>query len=412
MNNPEKNGEKAVVSAYPKLYENSVPLTASVSGKAKFKTSEAKEKQKWYSRFIPMKGDSKSELIRKSIFILCVLVFIGCMGYLSTKLFDSVNHRNLAANLGSMVGKTDPEFVPNEWEYNPKLYDLYKENSDTIGYISIDDTNVAFPVVQTDKANDKGQKGQFYLRKDFYGAYSMYGTPFLDYRCEAQVEIQSRNLIVYGHNVYNDGQMFSDLIKYRQLRFYKEHPVVHFDTLYGDADWLVVGVILTNAYEKDGPVWDYNNFIDGDADKTKEFLNQVAKRTLIVTGVDYNETDHFLTLSTCSYDFTDARVVIIARQVREGEDISLIDTSKAYYNSNPLMPDKWYQAVSEAQKSESDASFGEAEEIGVEKEVIGIEIAKLPDKLDYKLGEVVDITGLSVIGIHEDESYTEIVELD
>lgn len=386
---------RCVVSAYPKLYENSVSLMAAVSGKSKFKTSVSKGSQKWYSRFIPMKGDSKSELIRKSVFVLCVLVFLGCMGYLSTKLFDSVNNRNLAANLGSMVGKTDPEHIPNEWDYNPKLYDLYKENPDTIGYIQIDGTNVAFPIVQTDRANDKGDKGQFYLRKDFYKQYSMYGTPFLDYRCDAQVEMQSTNLIVYGHNVYNDGQMFSDLIKYRQLKFYKEHPVIHFDTLYGDADWLVVGVILTNAYEKDGPVWDYNNFINGNEAETKEFLNQVAKRTMIVTGVDYNTSDHFLTLSTCSYDFTDARVVIIARQVREGEDVSAFNSSKAYYNSNPLMPDKWYQAVSEAQQSESDASFGEAEQIGGAIEEI--EIISLPKKTVYKVGEEICLEGLKFL---------------
>ncbi len=399
-----------VVSAYPKLYENSVSLMGAVSGKAKFKTSESKGNQKWYGRFIPMKGDSKNELIRKSIFILCVLIFLGCMGYLSTKLFDSVNHRNLAANLQSLL-QDAPEFVPNEWDYNPKLYNLYRENSDLIGYIKIDNTNVDFPVVQTEKANDKGHKGQYYLRKDFYGSYSMYGTPFLDYRCDAQVEIQSRNFIVYGHNVYDDGQMFSDLIKYRQLKFYKEHPVVHFDTLYGDADWLVVGVILTNAYEKDGPVWDYNNFIDGDEAKTKEFLNQVAKRTMVVTGVDYNTNDHFLTLSTCSYDFTDARVVIVARQVREGEDISSLDTSKAYYNSNPLMPDKWYKAVSEAQKSESDASFGEAEEIGsAEGEIDEMYISQLPYKTEYKIGETIDTTGLSLAVYKTDGNYEVITE--
>lgn len=398
---------RCVVSAYPKLYEKSVSLMGAVSGKSKFKTSVSKSNQKWYSRFVPMKGDSKTELIRKSVFILCVLVFIGCMGYLSTKLFDKVNNRNLAATLEGLL--QDTTYVPNEWEYSAKLYGLYKENNDTIGYIKIDDTNVAFPVVQTERANDKGLKGQYYLRKDFYGSYSMYGTPFLDYRCDAQVEIQSTNLIVYGHNVYNDGQMFSDLVKYRQLKFYKQHPIIHFDTLYGDADWLVVGVILTNAYEKDGPVWDYNNFINGDEAETREFLNQVAKRTLVVTGVDYNTSDHFLTLSTCSYDFTDARVVVVARQVREGEDVSNLDTSKAYYNSNPLMPDKWYQAVSEAQKSESDASFGDAEQIEEVKKITDVQISQFP-KLKYKQGESFDPTGMILTVYFEDETFTEITE--
>ncbi|MBR5872269.1 MAG: hypothetical protein IKZ06_01305, partial [Oscillospiraceae bacterium] len=50
-----------VVSAYPKLYENCVSLMGAVSGKSKFKTAESKTSTKWYSRFVPMKGDSKAE---------------------------------------------------------------------------------------------------------------------------------------------------------------------------------------------------------------------------------------------------------------------------------------------------------------------------------------------------------------
>ncbi len=399
---------RAVVSAYPKLYENSVSLMSAVSGKSKFRTAEAKTNTKWYSRFVPMKGDSKNEIIRKSVFILCVLVFLGCMGYLSTKVMDSVAHRDLAANLQSLVTNTDIE-VPDDWTFNQKLYALYEENKDLIGYIKIDNTNVDFPVVQTERANEKGKKGQYYLRKDYYGSYSMYGTPFLDYRCKTDPDLQSDNLIIYGHNVYDDGKMFSDLIKYRKLSFYKEHPLVHFDTLYGDKDWLVVGVILTNAYEKDGPVWDYNNFIDGDEAELKAFLEQVAKRTMVVTGVEYNTADRFLTLSTCSYDFTDARVVIIAREVREGEDVTAIDTSKAYYNQNPLMPDKWYQAINEAQKSESDATFGEAETIGdanTEENIQEIEIASAPTKTVYKVGEAseLDLSGFAIMIKLEDGS--------
>ncbi len=389
---------RSVVFAYPKLYENSASLMGAVSGKSKFKTAKSEAgKRKWYARFIPMKGDSKTDLIRKIIFIVSVLVFIGSMGFLSTKLMDSVDQDKLAADIGGMVSEElteEEKEEAKEWGYNEKLYKLYKENSDLMAYIKIDNTNVDFAVVQTAKANEKGLTGQYYLRKDFYGNKSMYGTPFLDYRCNADPEHQSTNLIVYGHNVYDDGKMFSDLIKYRKLKFYKEHPLVHFDTLYGDKDWLVIGVILTNAYEKDGPVWDYNNFINGTEEETQEFINQIAKRTMIVTGVDYNTSDRFLTLSTCSYDFKDARVVIIARQVRDGEDISVLDTSGAYYNKNPLMPDKWYQTISEAQKSESDASFGDAENVENNSAVENVEVVREPFKLSYKVGEKMDATGL------------------
>ncbi len=404
---------RSVAFAYPKLYENSASLMGAVSGKSKFKTAKSEAgTPKWYSRFIPMKGDSKNDLIRKIVFLICVAVFIGSMGFLSTKMFDGKNQDTLANDVSTSVDinnftEEDME-AAKEWGYNPKLYKLYQQNPDTIGYIKIDNTNVDFPVVQTIKANEKGLTGQYYLRKDFNGNKSTYGTPFLDYRCQANPDRQSTNLIIYGHNVYDDGRMFSDLIKYRKLSFYKEHPVIHFDTLYGDQDWLVVGVILTNAYEKDGPVWNYNNFITGDAQGTKEFLEQVAKRTMVVTGVDYNTDDDFLTLSTCSYDFTDARVVIIAREVRAGEDISNLDTSKAYYNANPLMPDKWYQAVSEAQQSESDASFGDAEQIEDLQEIEYLDILRFPRKLEYKVGESFDPSGLVLEAYYPDGSVEEV----
>lgn len=349
---------REAAAAYPEVLEGAVSLIGAVSGKSKFKTAESKGGEHKTSRFIPSKYDTKSERIRKIIFIICVAVFLGCIGYLSTKLFDSVNHRNLAATLQGLL---DPSAAPDDWEYLPEYYNLYRENNDFIGYLKIEDSNVEFPVVQTAKENSKGYTGQYYLRKDYYGEYSMYGTPFADYRCNLTPSGQSKNIIIYGHNIYDDGQMFSDLIKYRKLSFYKEHPVIRFDTLYERNEWLVVGAIVTNADDSYGSVWEYHNFIDGTAEETADFVEQVKKRTLIVTGVDFDESDNYLTLSTCCYDFSDARMVIVARQLREGESSADIDTDKAYYSTDPLMPEQWYKAIAETQSKESDASYGAPE---------------------------------------------------
>lgn len=367
---------RAVTATYPKVKENAVSLKNAVSGKEKFRsTVSGREKQKWYAKIFPVKSDSTGEKIRKSVFILCVLVFLGSMGYLASKMvIQPMIQRGLSANLQNLF--TENTDTPDEWEYLPSLYKLYQENEDLVGYIKVEnvaeaeesDLSKGYPVVQTEKAGSKGETGQYYLRKDYYGEYSMYGTPFLDYRCDIVPETMSRNLIVYGHNIYDDGKMFADFVKYRKLSYYKKHPIIEFDTLYGENQWLVVGIVLTNAYAKDGPIWDYNNFIDGDEAETKEFLREIARRTMVVTGVDYTVEDHFLTISTCCYDFTDARFVVVARQVREGEDISAFDPQKAYYNANPVMPDKWYVAVSQAQQSEADASFGEPEEVIREEE--------------------------------------------
>lgn len=74
-----------------------------------------------------------------------------------------------------------------------------------------------------------------------------------------------------------------------------------------------------------------------------DFANEVLSRSLIVTGVDIQPGDHLITLSTCTYDFEEARFAIVARRVREGE-AETVDTSAAYINPNPVMPKAWYEA--------------------------------------------------------------------
>lgn len=72
------------------------------------------------------------------------------------------------------------------------------------------------------------------------------------------------------------------------------------------------------------------------------FVQSVLRRSLINTNVDVEYGDQLLTLSTCTYEFSEARFVVVARKVREGESTE-VDTASASMNSNPLMPDVWYE---------------------------------------------------------------------
>ena len=71
-------------------------------------------------------------------------------------------------------------------------------------------------------------------------------------------------------------------------------------------------------------------------------FDSVLVRSIINTGVDVKPSDELLTLSTCSYEFKDARYVVVARKVRFGESAT-VDTSGATMNPTPLYPDIWYQ---------------------------------------------------------------------
>lgn len=113
---------------------------------------------------------------------------------------------------------------------------LIAENADCIGWLSIDGTNISYPVMHTPSDPQK------YLRRNFYGKYSQSGVPFLDGRCD----LQSTNLIIYGHNM-RSGTMFSNLKKYVDRDFLNAHRTVKFETADGVQTFTVTEVLKTNT---------------------------------------------------------------------------------------------------------------------------------------------------------------------
>ena len=125
---------------------------------------------------------------------------------------------------------TDPSLIAFE-----KYAAVYEQNSDFVGWITIDGTNINYPVMQTVNSPN------YYLKRSFEKQYSNYGVPYVQENCVLGV---SDNAVVYGHNM-NNGSMFADLCKYEREDFYREHPVVRFDTLYGLGEYEIVAAFKT-----------------------------------------------------------------------------------------------------------------------------------------------------------------------
>lgn len=113
---------------------------------------------------------------------------------------------------------------------------LITENADCIGWLSINGTNISYPVMYTPSEPQK------YLRQNFYGKYSQSGVPFLDSRCS----MNGGNLIIYGHNMKN-GTMFSDLKRYVDRDFLNAHRTVKFETTDGVQTFIVTEALKTNT---------------------------------------------------------------------------------------------------------------------------------------------------------------------
>lgn len=313
------------------------------------KKRKKKEKKAAAEEQEPSKGGA-GEVIRKIVLAISIITIIISSGILVNTYFIEpyrfkADAEKLEAQMNEGINNHSDSIVeevqvPDDNVNYPdgmlaKYAQLYAANDDLAGWISIPGFEINLPIAQ-------GSNNNYYLKRDIYGKYTRYGVPFFDYRMTDLVNLH-RNTVVYGHNMRHDDLIFGMLENYRGIEDgFARAPVIECNTIYGDHTWLVYAAFLTNSKESDdnGYVLPYN-FIDiGDA-KFEAYIEEIDKRKFYTTGVDINYTDKILTLSTCAYDFDEARLVVVARERREGESIN-VDVSKAYYNQNPKYPQAWY----------------------------------------------------------------------
>lgn len=210
---------------------------------------------------------------------------------------------------------------------------LYALNQELVGWISVPNSGIDVQVVQSPNNTD-------YLKKDFYGNYSRYGCPFMDYRNDPKY--LNQNTIIYGHHM-SDGLVFAELSKYKTLDGFLESPIINYDTLYKSYKFKVYAAFITNSREQDdnGYIFNYTVTSFGSTENFDSYIKALDERKLYTTGVDINSSDKLITLSTCTYEFTDARLVVVGRLLRTGETAD-VDTTYSVTNGNPRYPQIWY----------------------------------------------------------------------
>ena len=187
----------------------------------------------------------------------------------------------------------------------PEYSGIYLLNSDVVGWISIPDTRINYPVMQTVDRPD------YYLTRDFDGNSNKNGCLYVREQCN--VFRPSDNLTIYGHNM-RSGNMFHDLFKFRDKRFWESHKYFTFDTILEHHTYEIVAVFTTTASVGRG--FAYHLFVN--AATPEEFDQYVAKckdLSLYDTGVSAQYGDKLITLSTCEYSQVNGRLVVVAKRV-------------------------------------------------------------------------------------------------
>ena len=267
-----------------------------------------------------------------SFFLILVFLSYGIWSLLKDKEPDAKKEAEVEI-IGSEYTKELTPYIESEEDL--LLLQKYQDyNSDVVGIIRIDGTVLNHPIVQT--VEDE----EYYLYKDLDKKYNSHGVPFLSK--DSQMEGQGSNCVVYGHNIYKISRdVFADLMGYKDVEYYKEHPVIETVSESGTRKWLIFAYFIVD--NSDADPFQYSDVTSFMSERAfEEYIYEVQKRNWLDVPLDLSMGDTILTLSSCSKELAGSgtnRMVVMAKQLDNDEDyFATVEGAKNALS--PLLPEK------------------------------------------------------------------------
>ena len=244
------------------------------------------------------------KIIKISVVILLIGIMLISSYFIYKNMQEDKEQEEIFEELENIVTTNETNEEKEQQEDNVNLNKLNKINNDIVGWLKIENTNINYPVMQTKDRPD------YYLRKNFYKEYSVFGTPYIDENCDIE---NGNNLIIYGHHI-NGNKMFGELENYKNEEYYNKHKFIKFYTLNEKAEYEIISVFKTTVYNDKGfKYYQYYNLEDEREFET--FINKCKELSLYDTQKIAKYGDKLLTLSTCEYSQNNGRLVVVARKI-------------------------------------------------------------------------------------------------
>lgn len=195
-----------------------------------------------------------------------------------------------AAAISTSAPNEDSPYFPIDVNFRS----LLEKDNNVVGWIYSDKSKINYPVFQ-------GSDNEYYLTNGMNGQYTGYGGIFLD--AGNSGDFSNWNSILYGHHM-QDGTFFASVYDYTKQEYYDEHPVLWLATPTQNYRADVYSCYITPA---DSSAY---HFRFSDVNEFNNWLDKTIKNSLIDTEVMPNVNSRILTLSTCSYEYENARCVL------------------------------------------------------------------------------------------------------
>lgn len=187
-------------------------------------------------------------------------------------------------------------------QYEKVFSTLQEINKDTVGWLTVNNTRIDYPVVQA-KDND------YYLRRDYYQNKNRHGWIFMDYRNNP--DELNENTIIYGHNLANQ-TMFGTLRYALNSYWYKKsaNQIITFNTPNENMKFQIFSIYTIPTTN------DYLDITFPTTDAYQSYIDLVKGRSIYDFNIEVATDDKILTLSTCA-NGNDKRLVIHAKLIKE-----------------------------------------------------------------------------------------------
>ena len=254
----------------------------------------------------PKKGKRKLSKFGRAVLYVILIGSLSMAGYSGFQLYkgmkDYRDSENAYHNLADTTGTNEEEVVTTEtgstYSYTKADFAKLAEiNPDVVGWLSLQDTVINYPVVQ-------GKDNEYYLHHLFTGEYNNTGCLFLD--MDDAKDFSSRNSIIYAHHMRN-GSMFAELEGYRKQEYYETHREMILQTPNGTYLVEPFAGLLTDGYS------DYVQIEFADDDAFLAYVAQMREQSTFQSDVTVGAEDRILTMSTCRYDVENGRYAVFAK---------------------------------------------------------------------------------------------------
>lgn len=243
-----------------------------------------------------------------NILLGSVLVFSGTniiIKFVDYKQSDSL-YEELYAEIeplstnGMQSSEEAPEVVDEYTKQKNNYASLKAKNEDYVFWVSVDNTNINYPVVQT-------TNNSTYLKTGFNKKKSNSGTIFMDTLNNFMTD---KNVVLYGHNM-NNKTMFNNLNKFKEKSFFNKNNKIR---IKNTNNGKVYTYEVFSVYHSDNN-FDYNTVVFNENYTFEKYLEDIKARSMYKNNVEVTPRDRIITLSTCSYEFKGAKTSVHAKLV-------------------------------------------------------------------------------------------------